>query len=790
MVGQTLDRYSLVEKLGSGGMGDVFKGYHPSLDQYRAVKILPPYLSGNPELVERFFREARRCAALHHPNIVRLEHVGEQDGLYYMVMDYVPGGSLRQLIDSGGPVPIQRGLHIAAQVCRALAHAHAHGVVHRDVKPSNILIGADDQVFLTDFGIARGVVNDEPGLTAAGVTLGTPEYMSPEQVRGEPVDGRSDLYSLGIVLYEMFTGELPFTARSKATVKRQQLEKRPDSPRFYNPELPEGVEQVILQALEKAPADRFASAEEMELALIAVQAEPVDVVEMMRPQPVVVPAAAPAAVPVAAPAAAAAAAAPAAATPPRPERESAPTPVEGEDLSTAFTERHDRTSGWRDRSEESEAPTTVLTGPLPAAAAATAAATAAAATPAATTPTAIPGLPPLPDFRELWPRLKPAANDRRSMLIVGGATAAALLIGFGVLQQLGNASTVERFSAEKGLDPRTGKEYGIVQAHGVPVFVISQEFGDLTPAERAEKAAQRLGEIIREADGKPLDPESIAALENARGETVIARRPPGSKGKEPDPRDVIVTVDSATASNYADTTRTKLALWWRDILRDQVRLAQGKPPVSTFETGYGKLLDRVYQQVEGERQGEWVPADEVRKTVDDLPEAQRNSLETGWRTVPANWSAKTAGIEDTEGGRVAVARQGAQASSSVSTHPASYAVDGDPKTAWLSGHGFRHHGYRQWLKVEVPDGTRVSELEIVEGRRSRPQFQLRPKMIRATFSDGSVRRLWRRRPGDPLRITFPARTTDWVKLEVEQVFANRAPRDSHFYLSEVRLWRS
>lgn len=750
MVGQTLDRYSLVEKLGSGGMGDVYKGYHASLDQYRAIKVLPPYFSGNPELVERFYREARRCAALHHPNIVRLEHVGEQDGLYYMVMDYVPRGSLRQLIDEHGPLPADRALRIAAQVCRALAHAHAHGLVHRDVKPSNILLGEDDQAYLTDFGIARGVVGDEPGLTAAGVTLGTPEYMSPEQVRGESVDGRSDLYSLGIVLYEMLTGELPFTARSKANVKRQQLEKHPDPLRLTNPEVPEEVEGLVLQALEKAPADRFANAEEMELAMAAVQAEPVDLLPTAPPVPVVT----------------------ARASAPPPERESAPTPVEEQDLSTAFSERRERSSGWRDDVQESEAPTTVVAPPSP-------------------TPAAAPPRAPLGSaLQDLWPRLKPVANDRRSLLTVGGVTAAVLVVGFGLLQQLGSAGTVGRFSAEKGLDPRTGKEYGIVQAHGMPLFVINQPFGELTPAQRAEKTAQRLGELIREPDGKPLDPENIVALENARGEMVIARRAAAGKSKEPDPKDVIVTVDSATASSYADTSRTKLALWWRDILRDQVRLARGKPPVSTFDSKYGKLLDRVHQEVEEDRQGDWVPVDQIRKAVDDLPEKDRNSLETAWRTVPANWSTKTAGIEETDSGRITVARQGAEASSSEGSHPPTLAVDDNTSTGWLSGHGFNHHGHHQWLKVKVRPSSWVSEVQIVEGRRDRPQFQLRPKMVRVVFSDGSSRRMWRRRPGDPLRISFPARTTDWVKLEVEQVFANREPSESHLYLSEVRLWRS
>ncbi|MGV3722278.1 MAG: serine/threonine-protein kinase, partial [Actinomycetota bacterium] len=152
MLGQVLDRYRLVERLGEGEAGELFKGQHPTLDQCRAVKVLPRRLSQDPEQVARLVREARRCAVLNHPNIVRLEHLGEQEGRYYVVTDYVPGHSLRELIDAHGPLPAERAIRVARQICAALAYAHEQGIVHGDIKPSSILVGQDDHAMLADFG--------------------------------------------------------------------------------------------------------------------------------------------------------------------------------------------------------------------------------------------------------------------------------------------------------------------------------------------------------------------------------------------------------------------------------------------------------------------------------------------------------------------------------------------------------------------------------------------------------------------------------------------------------------
>jgi hypothetical protein len=733
MVGQTIDRYTLVEKLGSGGMGDVFKAHHVSLDQYRAVKVLPPHLSRNPELVERFMREARRCAALQHPNIVRLEHVGEQEGLHYLVMDYVPGRSLRQVVDDDGPLAVGRALHYAAQVCRALEHAHENGVLHRDVKPSNILIDRDGRAVLTDFGIARGMDGDEPGLTAAGETVGTPEYMSPEQVRGEPLDARSDVYSLGVVLYEMLTGELPFAARSKNAVKRLQLEREPDPPRLFRAEIPPAVEALVLRALEKDPAHRFASAAEMADALAGVGEREEALAGRKRGELVT----------------------------------SASTTALGwTGAPVAGTLLRDRPSGPNGNGHrDQDQPTTFVTpGPR------------------REDPRAFP--PVLQEVVERFrdPRVRP-------LLIAAGALSVLVLAAL-LLQRLGSGPG-DRFTAQKAVDPRTNQEYGVVTAHGAPAFVITRPYGDLTAVQRAERASQRLQEMIAGRDGEALEPEMVAAVVNGRGETVIARRQQGAAGTDIDPEDVIVTVDASTAKSYSPKDSAALALWWRDVLRDQVRLAQGKPPVATHDTRYGRILDQVYQEVEDEKKGDWVPAAEIRKAFDNLPDSHRTVVDTAWRTVPTTWRGARTETEPVRVGLKPVPRENVTACDSEAGYSARRAIDNDMNTAWQSLHGAGRRGRYHWLKVHVPRDSPVSELEIREGRRSnRPEYQLRIKQARAVFSDGSTHRLWRAAPGDPLRASFPARETDWVKIEFEQFFRHPAPYDSHVYVSEVRLWGS
>ncbi len=751
MVGRTIDRYTLVEKLGAGGMGDVYKGHHTSLDQYRAIKVLPAHLSRNPELVERFMREARRYAGLSHPNIVRVEHVGDQDGTLFMVLDYVPGESLRGIIDDRGAVPLDRGISIAVQVCEALAHAHERGIIHRDVKPSNVLIAAErgsDRVVLTDFGIARGLGPEEPGLTGAGITVGTPEYMSPEQIRGEPLDGRSDLYSLGVVLYEMFTGELPFAARSKTNVKRMHLEKAPDPPHFLVPDLPHALEALILRALEKDPNRRYASAQAMVEAFSALRAASLDE---------------------SAPSAHSGSGSygwPPVGISPEPPEDPAPS------RATLFA--HTRRRSERDTYDER--PTPVEQDTLGA---------------AATVAGGQWGLPPradagnAPAFR--LPRM-PAWTHRLPPLPAYAPIAAgALLIGLsaGLLQALGTGAAADRFGAEKRVDPRTGKEFGVVLAHGIPLFVLTRPEGDLSPAQRAERTAHKLTEMLRGRNGKALGPEMVSAVVNGRGETVLARK--GTAGKEPDPDDVIVTVESDTADAYTGTDRASLATWWRDILRDHLRLAQGKPPVSTFESQHGRILDRVHQEVEDERTGDWIPAGEIRKAFDDLSEPHREALQTAWRTVPKAWTHGNVGLP-VQAGLVAVPRQNVSVSDADPGYSGRNAIDNNGSSAWQAKHGTRYRGCGHWIKVHVPTGYRVAEVHLQEGSRARPQFQLRLKQAKVTLSDGSTHRIWRESPSDPLRLTMPGRATRWVKIEAERYFRHPNPHDSHLYLSEVKLW--
>ena len=782
MLGRVIDRYTLVEKLGSGGMGEVYKGHHASLDQYRAVKILPPHLSQHPELVERFLREAKRGAALVHPNIVRLEHVGEQDGLHYLVMDYVPGRSLRQLIDEHGPLSPERAARILLQVCRALTYAHAAGVVHRDVKPSNILVEETGRAVLTDFGIARWAESEDPALTAAGSCVGTPEYTSPEQIRGEAVDGRSDVYSLGVVLYEVLTGELPFRARLRNNVRRQQLDKVPDPPRFYNPTIPPALDEVALKALAKSPDERYASTEELEQALR-------EAVGLAAPQPAQI-----------------------------------PSGIASEALTVAGT----TSIGWLGGTS-SEGP---LRDHIPVATTADLGSTPEAQEPVQTsgpltveaesqpTVTSAPRMssaptPPVTGWKTWarewsgkwpeawkrwpsgWPVLPETLREQRAAIGIGAGLLVLLVLAVFSLDRLVSAGAAGRFTAEKGVDPKTGKDYGIVRAHGVPVIVLTQPSGDLRPAQRAVRTAERLERMLVGARGGPLQPEQIEAMHDARGALVLARRPKATASELPDPDDILVTVDEPTAATYAGTNRTSLALWWRDILRDQLRLARGRPPVFTYNTPYAEILEQVFQKAEGMRQGGWIPPGAIQSALKDLTPSQREKIDEAWHTVPAAWRAGGADPARTvparspgipSGAREVVRRENVAASDSVPGLPALAVIDGDPGTAWQSRQGTRFAGQRHWLKIAVPPGARVGELEVQEGTRNPPRSQFRIKQVKAMFSDGSVQRIWRRKPTDPLRTTLVPRTTSWVKLEVEKVFANPRPRTAHVCVSEVRLW--
>jgi len=271
LAGKTVGKYRLVEKLGQGGMAQVYKAYQPDLDRTIAVKILHPHLTGDPEFEARFRREARAVAALEHPNIVRIYDFDTADGLAFLVMECVEGTNLRtRLRDMAGRgelLDLAKVVHIAGGLADALDYAHRQGVVHRDLKPSNVLIDAEGRPVLNDFGIARML--DATAITETGSTPGTPAYMSPEQGQGEPGDARSDIYALGVLLYQLCTGHVPFDADTPYAIILKHITAPLPPPRTLRPDLPEAVERVILKAMAKDPAGRFQTAGDMGRALRA-----------------------------------------------------------------------------------------------------------------------------------------------------------------------------------------------------------------------------------------------------------------------------------------------------------------------------------------------------------------------------------------------------------------------------------------------------------------------------------------------------------------------------------------
>jgi serine/threonine protein kinase len=264
LIGQTLGQYRIVEQIGKGGMATVFKAYQPGLDRYVAVKILPAYYAHEEGFSERFVREAKAIARLDHPHILPVYDFGQSDGLSYIVMKYVAAGTLKNRL--GQPLAPEEALGILKQIAGALDHAHDLGILHRDVKPGNILIDEKDWVYLSDFGLAK-MVEGSVQLTGSGVGIGTPAYMSPEQGQGLTVDARTDVYSLGVILYEMLTGRVPYEAETPMAVVVKHITSPLPMPRSVNPAIPEAVERVVLKALAKETGDRFARAEELIKAL-------------------------------------------------------------------------------------------------------------------------------------------------------------------------------------------------------------------------------------------------------------------------------------------------------------------------------------------------------------------------------------------------------------------------------------------------------------------------------------------------------------------------------------------
>jgi branched-chain amino acid transport system substrate-binding protein len=269
LVGKQLGKYQIEAILGKGGMGMVYRGYDPLLDRKVAIKVLAPHLVWEEGFVERFLREARAAARIKHPNIVTVYDVGQEQDRFYFVMEYLEGQTLGEYIRQRGALLPEEVLSILRPLADALDYAHQHGLIHRDIKPGNIMIGSGNRVTLTDFGIARAA--EETRLTSTGMIMGTPEYMSPEQAWGEEVDLQTDLYSLAVVAYEMLSGRVPFSGTTPHAVLYKQIHEPPPPIRDAQPELPAGIEDVLARALDKAPEKRQGTTEafvgELEAAL-------------------------------------------------------------------------------------------------------------------------------------------------------------------------------------------------------------------------------------------------------------------------------------------------------------------------------------------------------------------------------------------------------------------------------------------------------------------------------------------------------------------------------------------
>jgi serine/threonine protein kinase len=254
-------RYQVLSELGRGGMGIVYQAYDKQLKEQVAIKLLSPLLSTDPEALERLTREVSMARRVTHANVIRIHDLSEVNGLHYVSMEYFGGVNLKEHLKRSGPLSLLSAYQIFSQICEGLEAAHSQGVIHRDLKAQNIMVGQSGQIKIIDFGLARSVHLE--GMTATGLIMGTPEYMAPEQVSGKHVDERADIYALGVILYEMLTGRVPFTGDSAIAVGFQQLKDPPPPPRSINPQIPEEVERILLKALEKDPIRRYRNADEM-----------------------------------------------------------------------------------------------------------------------------------------------------------------------------------------------------------------------------------------------------------------------------------------------------------------------------------------------------------------------------------------------------------------------------------------------------------------------------------------------------------------------------------------------
>ena len=259
-------RYELLQLVGEGGMSFVYKARDKVLDRIVAVKVLKDEFARDNNFVEKFRTEALAAARLSHPNIVNIYDVGEDDGFYYIVMEYVDGKTLHDIIKEEAPLSIDKAVDIAIMICDGIHHAHEKGVIHRDIKPHNILVTEHGMVKVADFGIARAM--SKTTITYGNSIIGSVHYFSPEQAKGEPITRTTDIYSLGCVLYEMLTGQVPYEAESPITIALKHIHDEPVAPRTLNPAIPQAIEGIIHKAMEKVPGYRFSTAQEMRNALL------------------------------------------------------------------------------------------------------------------------------------------------------------------------------------------------------------------------------------------------------------------------------------------------------------------------------------------------------------------------------------------------------------------------------------------------------------------------------------------------------------------------------------------
>ena len=282
LIGQTLGKYHILEEIGRGGMGVVYKAHDTVLDRLVAIKVLAPHLTWDQEFVQRFLREARSAARIEHPHIVTIYDVAQAQGHHFIAMKYLEGRSLAEIIRREGPLPPERAAHLLAQIAQALDYAHARNLIHRDVKPGNVIVSPQDHATLTDFGVARSLEGTR--LTQSGVMVGTPAYMSPEQVKGQPVGPTTDVYALGVVAYEMLGGRPPFEGDTPHVLYAHAHEK-PQSLPQVNPKITPAVGVVVHKALAKEPGKRYDSAGAFAAALgQAVGSRETDVVREHAPR--------------------------------------------------------------------------------------------------------------------------------------------------------------------------------------------------------------------------------------------------------------------------------------------------------------------------------------------------------------------------------------------------------------------------------------------------------------------------------------------------------------------------